>query len=108
MEGWETDRGMIFTFYGPPNIVYQTPVGETWIYGAENSILPYQFKFIRVDNPFSNNDFELTRLSSTRYGWSRAMESWRSGRPYSSRDIKREQDEREQQNRLQQRPGFWY
>jgi GWxTD domain-containing protein len=108
VEGWKTDRGMMYIIYGPPTTVYQTPVGETWVYGAENSILPYQFKFIKVENPFSNNDFELTRMSSARYGWGKAIESWRSGRPYSSRDIKREQDEREQQNRLQQRPAFWY
>ena len=31
-EGWRTERGMIYTIYGPPDKVYKTSDGESWGY----------------------------------------------------------------------------
>jgi GWxTD domain-containing protein len=107
-EGWKTDRGLIYIIYGPPSAIYKEELTEQWIYGEQNSSLSYVFTFIKVGNPFTANDYALTRLSSYRYGWGQAVETWRRGQVYGVRDIKREQDERDQQLRMQQPTHFWY
>lgn len=107
LEGWKTDRGIIYTVYGAPDKVYRSSTGESWIYGDENSALSYVFNFVKVSNPFTNNDYSLERSGSYRYGWGQAIESWRNGHIYNSRDIKQEQNEQEQ-NRYRQRPPYWY
>jgi GWxTD domain-containing protein len=108
MEGWKTDRGIIYTIYGPPNVVYYSEAGESWVYGSENSSLSYYFNFERVPNPFTNNDFELRRSPQYRYGWGQAIEAWRNGHIYNSKDIRREQDARDQQIQYQNRNPYWY
>ena len=107
-EGWKTDRGLIFTIFGPPNIVTPTDEGERWVYGDESAHLSYNFNFVRISNPFTDNDYELIRDEGYRYGWGMAIEAWRMGKVYNVKDIKREQDERDQQIRLRQQPYFWY
>ncbi len=107
-DGWKTDRGLIFTIFGPPNVVSSTDKGERWVYGEENAHLNYVFDFVRMDNPLTDNDYELVRDEGYRYGWGLAIEAWRLGQVYNVKDIKREQDEREQQIRLRQQPYFWY
>lgn len=107
LEGWKTDRGIIYIIYGPPDKVYRSSQGEGWVYGSESSTLSYMFNFLRVNNPFSENDYELNRMPNYRYGWGQAVESWRSGHIYNSRDIKREQDEQDQY-RYNQRYPVWY
>ncbi len=106
LEGWKTDRGIIYVVYGPPNKVYRSSAGEGWVYGDENSALSYYFSFNKVPNPFTENDFLLDRMSSYRYGWGQAIEAWRNGHAYNSKDIKREQDE--QQNQFQPGTPYWY
>ena len=107
LEGWKSDRGIIYIIYGPPNKVYRSTNGESWIYGDENSSLSYYFNFLRVKNPFSDNDFYLDRMPAYRYGWGQAIESWRNGHIYNSKDIEREQNEQEQ-NWYHERPPYWY
>lgn len=107
LEGWKTDRGIIYVIYGPPNKVYRSTTGEAWVYGDETSSLSYYFNFLRVSNPFTANDYSLERMGSYRYGWGQAIESWRNGHIYNSKDIKREQDESDQ-IRYRQRPPYWY
>ncbi|MGB0175755.1 MAG: GWxTD domain-containing protein [Owenweeksia sp.] len=107
LEGWKSDRGIIYVIYGPPDKVYRSTAGEAWVYGDETSSLSYYFNFIKVSNPFSGNDFSLNRMTSYRYGWGQAIESWRNGRIYNSKDIQREQDESDQY-RYQQRTPYWY
>ena len=104
-EGWRTDRGIVFTIFGPPNIIYKTANSESWIYGEENSMLSYNFNFVRVQNPFSANDFALNRSSIYRYSWSQAVDTWRQGRIFNVSDVQRAQDESERQF---SRPYFWY
>jgi GWxTD domain-containing protein len=107
-EGWKTDRGLIYTIFGPPNIVTATDIGERWVYGEENATFRYVFHFKRTEGSLSNNDFELIRDENYRYAWGLAIEAWRLGKVYNIKEIKREQDEREQQIRLRQQPFFWY
>ncbi|MCH8554799.1 MAG: GWxTD domain-containing protein [Schleiferiaceae bacterium] len=108
LEGWKSDRGLIYVIFGAPSTIYRDELTERWIYGEANSSLSYNFTFVRVNNPFTNNDYALTRLSSFRYGWGQAIETWRNGQVYGVRDIKKEQDDRDQQLRMQQSPYFWY
>lgn len=103
--GWKTDRGIIYTVFGPPNIIYKSQNGETWIYGDENSMLSYNFNFVRVENPFTDNDFALNRSSVYRYSWSQAVDTWRQGRVFNVSDVQRAQDEAQRQLT---RPYFWY
>jgi GWxTD domain-containing protein len=104
-EGWRTDRGIVYTIFGPPNIIYKTASSESWIYGEENSMLSYNFNFVRVQNPFSSNDYALNRSSIYRYSWSQAVDTWRQGRIFNVSDVQRAQDESERQY---SRPYFWY
>ncbi len=109
LEGWKTDRGLIYIIYGPPSQVFRSDQGESWVYGNRNSQLNYVFNFLRVNNPFSSNDYELTRFGEYRYGWGQAIAAWRSGKAYGIKDIKREQDARDAQSRQQRAsPYFWY
>ena len=103
--GWQTDRGIIYTVFGPPNIIYKSENGETWIYGDENSMLSYNFNFVRVENPFTDNDYALNRSSVYRYSWSQAVDTWRQGRVFNVSDVQRAQDEAQRQLT---RPYFWY
>ncbi len=82
-EGWKTDRGMIFCVYGPPNTVYKNAHGETWIYGTESNMSSLSFYFIKAENPFTIDDYQLQRNIYFRSGWFNAVETWRNGRIYS-------------------------
>ncbi|MBP6333903.1 MAG: GWxTD domain-containing protein [Bacteroidia bacterium] len=84
VEGWKTDRGMIYTIFGMPNTVYRSSSSESWIYGTPNSTLALNFLFTRVNNPFSDNDLVLSRSPIYESSWYRAVETWRQGRVYNS------------------------
>ena len=82
IEGWKTDRGMIYLIYGSPNVIYRTENSETWIYGEENNINSLSYNFLKVNNPFTNNDFTLERSASYKQSWYSAVDIWRQGRAY--------------------------
>ena len=82
--GWQTDRGMIYIIYGSPGTIYRSAESESWTYGTPNSSLSLNFFFIKVNNPFSENDFTLSRSPSYESTWYRAVEVWRQGRAYNS------------------------
>ncbi len=84
VEGWRTDRGMLYIVLGVPNTVYRSSSTETWIYGTPNSTLALNFMFTRVNNPFSDNDLVLSRSPVYESNWYRAVETWRHGRAYNS------------------------
>ncbi len=102
-EGWRTDRGMIYTVFGAPNILYQNEFGETWVYGKEASPLSFTFNFSKVSNPFSDNDYQLNRSSMYRYSWGQAVDFWRQGRIFNSNAARQEQQYYERQE-----PFIWY
>lgn len=80
LEGWKTDRGMIYIVFGPPNVVYKSSGSETWIYGEENNYMSITYNFAQVDNPFTANDFALSRSPIYKTNWYRAVDIWRQGR----------------------------
>ena len=80
LEGWKTDRGMIYIVFGPPNIIYKSTNSESWVYGEENNPMSLTLNFIKVDNPFTYNDFRLNRSPIYKTNWYRSVESWRQGR----------------------------
>ena len=108
LEGWKTDRGIIYTILGPPSRVVRKYGTETWIYGNENSSLEMVFTFVKVYNPFTDNDYALARMNKFRYPWGQAIDAWRHGTSYGVKEIIREQDERDQQQRAANQPYFWY
>lgn len=82
VEGWKSDRGLIYIVYGKPNKVYRTDELETWIYGEENNPLSITFHFIKVINPFTDNDYRLNREEIYKPSWYRSVNAWRDGRIY--------------------------
>lgn len=82
LEGWKTDRGIIYIIFGSPNVVYKNKDYENWIYGEENNMMSISFVFHKVENPISNNDYALSRSPIFKNTWFRAVDSWRNGRIY--------------------------
>lgn len=82
LEGWKTDRGMVYLIYGSPNVIYRTLNTETWIYGEENNINSLSYSFSKVNNPFTNNDYTLERSVVYKQSWYTAVDIWRQGRTY--------------------------
>ena len=76
-EGWKTDRGMIYIIYGPPSTVYKSTTTENWIYGDASSLKSINFTFYKVDNPFTENDYLLSRSDLFRDSWYYAVSNWR-------------------------------
>lgn len=83
-EGWKTDRGMLYIIFGAPSTLYLSGESETWIYGTPNSTLALSFFFTKVINPFTANDFVLSRTPIYESNWYRAVETWRQGRAFNS------------------------
>ena len=83
MEGWKTDRGLIYIVFGAPNVVYKGENSESWTYGEAGSMLSINFNFERVNNPFTDNDYTLERAPLYETQWYRAVDTWRQGRIYS-------------------------
>jgi len=76
-EGWKTDRGMIYIIYGPPSTVFKSTTTENWIYGDASSLKSINFMFYKVDNPFTENDYLLSRSDLFRDSWYYAVSNWR-------------------------------
>lgn len=77
-EGWKSDRGMIYIVYGPPNVVYRSSNHETWIYGEVGNMLSITFRFLKVKNPFTDNDYSITDKSPIyKDSWYNAIDTWR-------------------------------
>ena len=79
LDGWKTDRGMIYIVYGLPDVVYKTSVSESWIYGEEGNLMSLNFTFVKVNNPFTDNDYILNRSPIYQSSWYVAVEAWRQG-----------------------------
>lgn len=77
MEGWKTDRGMIYIIFGKPTVVYRNANAEQWIYGQEGNVLSITFNFEKVANPFTENDYRLDRSAAFKEPWYMAVEGWR-------------------------------
>ena len=105
--GWKTDRGMIMIIFGAPNIIYQSKEGESWIYGEKNNAFSLNFTFTKMENKFTNNDYQLNRSLYFKNIWNTAQNAWRDGHVYSDMDIKEKIYEQERRQR-QSQFYFWY
>jgi GWxTD domain-containing protein len=83
LEGWKSDRGLIYIIFGQPNFVYRTAAGESWVYGEPRNALSVTFNFAKVKNPFSDNDYSLNRSLTYENVWFTAVETWRQGRVFN-------------------------
>lgn len=80
VDGWRTDRGIMYIIYGPPSVVLRERDKEVWYYGNDNSENPLEMVFRRVNNPFSDTDLRLERSLAFKSSWYIALDAWRSGR----------------------------
>lgn len=77
LEGWKTDRGLIYIVYGPPGVVYRGEGIEEWIYGEKGNANSMRFGFVKVQNPFTENDYSLIKSPSYKEKWYNIVNSWR-------------------------------
>jgi GWxTD domain-containing protein len=85
LEGWKSDRGLIYIIFGQPNTLYKENNAETWVYGEEGSYKSLSFSFVKVINPFSENDYQLNRSDIYKDEWYRSVDTWRQGRTYNDK-----------------------
>lgn len=77
--GWQTDRGMIYIVLGAPSKMYKYANNEIWVYGSESQTNSLRFNFLKVINPFSENDFVLDRNEYYKFPWHQAVNGWKDG-----------------------------
>jgi len=82
-QGWKTDRGMIYTVFGPPHAVKKGLDFEEWVYGDREGLNNISFYFRKIDTPFSPNHFVLNRKIAYESHWSNAVDTWRQGKVFS-------------------------
>lgn len=80
LEGWKTDRGMIYIVFGAPDAVYRSNHGEYWRYNTKHPLPGINFLFKKLNNPFTGNDYVLERQLSYEPEWFMMVDSWRQGR----------------------------
>jgi GWxTD domain-containing protein len=83
LEGWKTDRGLVYVIFGTPNSVYKNSLTETWMYNQTSGQSTLSFTFEKKKNPFTDNDYMLRRNPWYDLPWFRAVEIWRDGRVYN-------------------------
>jgi GWxTD domain-containing protein len=76
-EGWKTDRGLIYIVYGPPKIVYRGKNMEEWLYGEKGNNNSIRLQFVKVLNPFSENDYSLIKSPAYKEKWYNIVNTWR-------------------------------
>jgi GWxTD domain-containing protein len=77
LPGWQTDRGMIYIVFGPPDKVNLTSTGESWQYNEQLNIPKLHFEFQKYENPFAETHMLLKRNPVYRNSWNIALERWR-------------------------------
>jgi GWxTD domain-containing protein len=78
-QGWQTDRGMIYVVFGAPTKMYKYANNEIWVYGSETQTNSLRFTFLKVINPFTENDFVLERNEYYKFSWHQAVSGWKDG-----------------------------
>lgn len=79
-EGWKTDMGMMYIILGPPDEVYRSEKGETWIYAKSEDLPKMKFFFMKRNSIFTDSHYVLERDTDFRGNWYKAVEMWRKGR----------------------------
>jgi GWxTD domain-containing protein len=77
LEGWKTDRGLIYIIFGRPDYVYRANDSEEWIYGEPENRSSLRYTFARVNNHFTDNDYMLLRSPTLKESWFITVQSWR-------------------------------
>ena len=80
VDGWKTDRGMIYMIFGVPGSVYSDGETEHWTYTRIPGLPELLFVFRKINNPFSENDYALIRQQAYENPWYMAVDRWRQGR----------------------------
>lgn len=81
-QGWQTDRGLIYTIYGEPITVTQSkgaPYIERWTYIETDTKQQLTFVFIYKQNSLNFYDYELNRNKEMEDSWHTAIYQWRKG-----------------------------
>lgn len=74
--GWKTDRGMIYTIFGPPDEVTKTGNNELWNYKSHQ----VKFNFVRSASIFDPNNYVLLRDKRFGEKWFSTIDLWRKSR----------------------------
>ena len=77
--GWQTDRGMIYLIYGPADRVNRFNDREEWTYHTTEDHMETRFIFLKKDNTFTQNYYELLRSPYLEDIWYSIVEQWRKG-----------------------------
>lgn len=77
LEGWKTDRGLIYIIFGRPDYVYRANDSEDWVYGEPENRSSLRYTFVRVNNHFTDNDYMLLRSPTFKESWFVTVQSWR-------------------------------
>jgi GWxTD domain-containing protein len=86
VEGWKTDRGMIYIIYGPPNSLEKTSSVEKWMYYKRNKKEEAVFTFNRQYSIYSQDTYKLERSESYNFSWRSAVQTWREGEVFQLDD----------------------
>lgn len=73
-EGWKTDRGIIYTIFGPPSAVKKTATYEYWLYNIPSLSGTVDFYFDK-----NNNQYLLRRSPYYEHPWKTQIFEWRKG-----------------------------
>jgi GWxTD domain-containing protein len=76
-EGWKTDRGIIYIIFGTPDFVFRSKDSEEWLYGEPQNRNSLHYTFVKVNNPFTDNDYMLLRSPTLKDSWFITVQSWR-------------------------------
>lgn len=77
LPGWQTEKGMIYIIFGPPDMVYHDDEAETWYINEGLNSPGAEIKFLRTKHFLSDNHYELERKSGFRRNWNHAVDRWR-------------------------------
>ncbi|MFH1121715.1 MAG: GWxTD domain-containing protein [Bacteroidota bacterium] len=77
VEGWRSDRGMIYIVFGSPGIVYRNSALEEWTYGEPGNPLSVKFYFHISVNNAGIEDYKVVRSEDYRRPWHLAVSNWR-------------------------------
>lgn len=76
-EGWKTDKGMIFSVLGPPSKIQRSRDREVWSYTQSVGSAEMIFNFVKRQNQFVDNHYELVRYPEYQTLWYEKIEEWR-------------------------------
>lgn len=76
-EGWKSDRGMIYTIFGAPTVVFHNGTSEEWTFGEAGNPMNVRFLFVLEAVPGLPADYRLIRSDSYRTPWHLNLSNWR-------------------------------